>query len=463
METPENAPPETWRRRPRLQLSVRAMLLLVLVTGGGLGWLTHRARVQRDAVAAIQAAGGQVFYDWDVKFVPGRRFQTTPQLIKNGRPKWPAWLVGRLGVDYFGDVRMVYMGPKGTDAVMTHVGRLGRLTHLSFLHGGDPLSDAGLAHLRALDELSSIVFSPNAKVTRAGLENLKSLPRLERLIFYDLPLTDDDLVPLGQLTGLVSLHNDNPRITDAGLGHLSGLVNMRDLNLSRTQITGAGLSHLRAMTGLTYLTLNQTRVDTLEPIRHLSRLTNLVLIDTPIDDAGLAPVAGFAALERLSLANTRVGDAGLGHVRGLAGLTQLFLDGTRVTDTGLVHLAKLPRLEVLGLRETGVTGPGLRHLAGLPALKSLLLGGTVVDDAALAHLAGLTSLVSLDLSDTCVTDAGLARLVGQQSLVVLLLRGTKVTDAGVAAFNQARPETKLDQSRAPARGARRPHLISPSG
>ena len=40
------------------------MMILVLVVGSVLGWFARRARVQRDAVAAIKQAGGVVFYKW---------------------------------------------------------------------------------------------------------------------------------------------------------------------------------------------------------------------------------------------------------------------------------------------------------------------------------------------------------------------------------------------------------------
>ncbi|MFI5456455.1 MAG: hypothetical protein ACHRXM_13480 [Isosphaerales bacterium] len=42
-------------------------MILVLVLGGGLGWIVHRAQIQRDAVAAIQRAGDSAFYEWDFR------------------------------------------------------------------------------------------------------------------------------------------------------------------------------------------------------------------------------------------------------------------------------------------------------------------------------------------------------------------------------------------------------------
>ena len=53
-------------RVPRVRLTVRTLMVLVLVLGGVLGWVVHRARVQREAVAAIKRAGGNPFMDYSV-------------------------------------------------------------------------------------------------------------------------------------------------------------------------------------------------------------------------------------------------------------------------------------------------------------------------------------------------------------------------------------------------------------
>ena len=52
-----------YRPRQCFHMSVRVLMVLVLVFGGGFGWVVHRARVQREAVAAIERAGGAVGYD----------------------------------------------------------------------------------------------------------------------------------------------------------------------------------------------------------------------------------------------------------------------------------------------------------------------------------------------------------------------------------------------------------------
>ena len=56
---------KTWPRW--LRISVRSFMLLVLMLGGGLGWIIHKAEVQRGTVAAIESDGGFVVYDWDWK------------------------------------------------------------------------------------------------------------------------------------------------------------------------------------------------------------------------------------------------------------------------------------------------------------------------------------------------------------------------------------------------------------
>jgi hypothetical protein len=51
-----------WRKYVRF--SVRGLIVVVLLTGGWLGWIVREAHFQRDAVAAIVKSGGIVVYDW---------------------------------------------------------------------------------------------------------------------------------------------------------------------------------------------------------------------------------------------------------------------------------------------------------------------------------------------------------------------------------------------------------------
>ena len=61
-------------------------MALVLILGGGLGWFTYRARVQREAVAVIQSAGGDVAFSWQRS--DGALVSPPP------KPPWPNDLAG---------------------------------------------------------------------------------------------------------------------------------------------------------------------------------------------------------------------------------------------------------------------------------------------------------------------------------------------------------------------------------
>ena len=86
---------------------MRALIVLVLVIGGSIGWLVRGARIQREAVAAIEQAGGYVQYNWE---------WSGGNPDPAGKPWAPSWLVGYVGADYFGHVVTVNFPPKATSA-----------------------------------------------------------------------------------------------------------------------------------------------------------------------------------------------------------------------------------------------------------------------------------------------------------------------------------------------------------
>jgi internalin A len=174
--------------RGLFRFSVRGLLVLILVVGCGLGWLARVVRTgdaQRRAVAAIYQAGGWVVYDtaWD-----GGQNPST------WKPRWPRWLVDRLGVDYFGNVVFINLHDRGTDAVLAQVARF---HHLKQLH------------------------RPGFAVTDAGLARL------------------------GRLSDLQLLSLDGTQVTDAGLAHLKGLSGLKWLKLSRTRVTDTAVTELQ--------------------------------------------------------------------------------------------------------------------------------------------------------------------------------------------------------------------------
>ena len=368
MKTPGKRP---WRLY--LRLSVRGLILVVLAVGACLGWWLHLARVQRQAVAAIQAAGGRISYEWEVPRNPST-------------PGWRRWVAEHVDVDLTSNVIDAWLSP-GCGAA--------ELAQVSQFHCLESLSVDG------------------ANVTDAGMASLGKLTRLRFLYLEDQPITDAAMVHLEALTRLEILSLDRTPVTDAGLSHLKGLTNLRILQLASTQVSDAGLASLEGLAKLKDLTLASTQVGDagLAHLSRLPRLQTLQLDSTWITDAGLVHLGRMTNLKALNLSHTQVSDPGLAHLRSLAGLTGLYLSRTLVTDDGLAHLASMTGLSELRLSKTRITDAGLTHLAGLTGLEQLGIHGTAVSDAGLRHLEGLTQLKILMAYDARVTAMGKSEIL----------------------------------------------------
>ena len=123
---------------------MRGLIVVVLVIGGWFGWIVRSARIQSEAVAAIERAGGFASYDWEWK-------DGLP--VANGARHAPRWFVDRIGVDYFGTVVRVYCNAYSrlSDDVMSQIGRLTDLEELVL--PASVCTDSGLAKLQALSRL----------------------------------------------------------------------------------------------------------------------------------------------------------------------------------------------------------------------------------------------------------------------------------------------------------------------
>ncbi len=288
-EIPDQPSPKS--RRYRLRLSVRALMILLLVVGGGLGWIVRNARVQREAVAVIKKAGGSVRYDWERK---------NGKPIPNAGPWAPSWLVNYIGVDYFGNVVSASLREWGSDTELVHLAQLTRLERLSFI-GCIYVTDTGLANLKGLTGLRALDLC-HTGVGDAGLAHLKGLNRLENLTL------------------------DSSAFTDEGLANLKGLTGLQSLDLINTRVTGEGLANLKGMTGL----------------------KGLFLYHTYVNDAGLSYLKGLTSLRELGLGYTRISDAGLANLKALTSLRELDIKWTRITEAGVKELGEaLPQARIV--------------------------------------------------------------------------------------------------------------------
>ncbi len=200
---------------------MRGLIVVVLLVGGWLGWIVRSARIQREAVAAIQRTGGIVLYNWNWE---------NGKFVADGKPWAPKRLVNLFGVDCFGHV-----------------------TRVSYLQ-------------RALDSLSAQEESLSAHIALkdAEIEKLRrGIITEAQPIQDDTPTMTENSAFMAYLTGLTELsqldlqHNN---VTDAGLAHLRGLTKLSSINLSHTKVTDAGMMHLKGLKALTNLNLSSTQV-----------------------------------------------------------------------------------------------------------------------------------------------------------------------------------------------------------
>jgi len=157
-------------RRRWFQFSLRTILIPTTIIAVLLGWWSHKARQQREAVAILKGTDGQVRYDC--------RLPWTGKMCNP--PEWPKWLLDNVGVDYFTSAELLSCGTEVTDGSLEHLKGLTTLQTLSL--GRTQVTDAGLKHLKGLTALQ-VLWLGGTHVTDAGVTQLKkALPncKIER-------------------------------------------------------------------------------------------------------------------------------------------------------------------------------------------------------------------------------------------------------------------------------------------
>jgi internalin A len=225
MSTPADKP-----RRPRLRISIGAMMLAVLVVGVPIARQVNRANGQRRAVEAIKKLGGSVLYDFE--YVDGDPSGTK---VPNARPPGPAWLRLWLGDEFFQDV---------VQATLTF----------------DRYRDADLALLEDLPRIKELHFYQTSKITNDGLVHLRGLTGMRWLdIYRHKGISDAGLAHLKGLTGLETLHLDGSSVTDDGLDSLAAMKRLEKLDVDGTSVSNAGLLKLKGLPRLKQVYVQNSR------------------------------------------------------------------------------------------------------------------------------------------------------------------------------------------------------------
>lgn len=129
-----------------------------------------------------------------------------------------------------------------------------------------PITDAGLVHLRKLDELRNLTLS-GLPITDLGLRSIEDLPNLGGLYLSRTKVKGSALGQLKSLPKLAVLYLDHSELTDGAMSQLRWASNLQVLSLNRVVLTGDGLKPLK----------------TLPRLRHLE-VTGCGLLDEEVED-----------------------------------------------------------------------------------------------------------------------------------------------------------------------------------
>jgi hypothetical protein len=190
------------------------------------------------------------------------------------------------------------------------------------------ITDAGLALLDALPELTSLGLGGDATLGAPTVARIAKLRHLRTLVIDQV---GGDLHPLSALHELERLYVEQTSADDALVAALPD--QLRVLHLAGTRVTDAALPSLRAMHGLEELTLGATAIDVgLGDLAPWPRMHVLSLFGLPLDDGDVIALARAPSLAVLDLSGTDVRE--------------------------LAPLEAMPHLAVLGLVETTLAPSG---------------------------------------------------------------------------------------------------------
>ena len=307
--------------RKRLRLSLGAMMIIVLGIGGVLGWVAHRAHVQRDAVAAITTlrrnTRGSVYYDW--QFVAGQGDKAPSREGRNGCAKPSASSTrtpsreGRNGC-------ATPSAPMCSTRWSTSILKATTWTTNSWrMSGSSTASRRSRSQGHAAPDL-----------TPAGMAQLRTLSRLKVLSVRGFTDSHGFVAGLTGKTGLRRLWLPQAAVTDDEMAIIGGFTDLEFLQLDGSNVTDRGFAHVANLKKLSLLDMPGVRITDLAPVADLVQLDLLVLAPDRATPARSVPGPG--------------GPSSLGPLRRLTKVTQLILGATRIEDRDLAVVAGLPKL-----------------------------------------------------------------------------------------------------------------------
>jgi hypothetical protein len=327
---------------------------------------------------------------------------------------------------------------------------------------GGLVTDAVLAKLAELDQITGLDLSGSRQITDEGLLQLAGMPQLQHLNITDTALTDRALEVLQRLPNLRTFEMTwHRRVTDAGVANLRYCHGLERVDLMGSATGDGAVDALRDKPNLRVLKTGRFVTDKGLPLLHdMPRMSRLgsdrtgaeLLIDGPFTTEGFARLAGLEGVVNLDVfwhAAAVTSDA-FACLADLPNLVSVGADGVLSDNTAFRHFGALPGLQRLRAQEAVATDDGFEALAQsqtleafwgrecpnfasrgflafsrMPSLRSLGIACTNVADEALSSLPHFPSLT--DLTPIGFTDDGFRHIGGcarLERLTCMYCRGT---------------------------------------
>jgi len=270
-------------------------------------------------------------------------------------------------------------------------------------------------------EFEGDTLTPDKKIT--DIEIVKIIEQNSDIKYLDLSDCHriENFSFLGKMEQLeeLSLCN-NPQLED--ISFLANLKNLKVLNLGSTGIEDIGI--LSGLTNLQVLNLKYNYLNSLDPVKTLVNLHDLVLWGC----AGIDTVDAVANLKELR--DLDLDSSTIKNIDGIAGLTKmdtLILDNCRISD--ISPIKDLVNLRCFTMEVKSIMSQTMfQNFEKLTELRTLDLTNRGIKDISL--LKNMKHLLDLQLDSNCVVDV--SPLAGLTELRKLLLSGNKaLTDLSV--------------------------------
>jgi len=184
---------------------------------------------------------------------------------RNASIPGPTWLRKQLGDNYFCTIEQAVIHLNDREAAKAAIDKVAVLPAIKCLQlraakGVGKIEDSDLLPLGQLGRLDRL-WLVETHINGKFLAELRNPACMTQLSLENNDIDDSALAQIGKMTNLENLVlRGNARITDAGLSQLRNLAKLQVLTLESTSVTDAGLSQLAGLDRLRYLNLSNTQV-----------------------------------------------------------------------------------------------------------------------------------------------------------------------------------------------------------